>query len=452
MPRGRTHVDLTDFAGRKVFAVGADDLHLAGERAADRTAVREPLGAGDDRRRLCFGTRVQLPDRIRAEPLDPLFLEPRRARRGEVPHRTQRGDVVAVAHVLRQFRDARHHRRHDVHRVGLPSVDELERLLRVEAATEHDVVAREQRGRGPHERTVVVQRARHQVRAVDRHHQQRVRVRVDEPGPAGEDQLRPARAPAGRHRLERIGDRVGERPVVDVFGRRPTEGQARAFGMVIRLRPDDHLRVGELHDLVELALRQPGRDRLRGRADLPARNRRGHELHAVRQRDRDEVARLDAETCQLAGRAVRQTFQLAAGHGAVLVGDGEVLGIACGVIRDALRVGDHRHGRILTAPAPAVPAPGSAGCQRQPRVSSAANERRRATASGSATCWRRSARLSIDERVDLVATGAAALQVHGDDRVLAVVDLTVDVALQGSLRVELVTVVRGHESSCSRSL
>ena len=70
---------------------------------------------------------------------------------------------------------------------------------------------------------------------------------------------------------------------------------------------------------------------------------------------------LDAERCELAGRAVRESLQLAAGHGAVLVGDGEVLGIACGVIRDALRVGDHRHGRILTAPAPAVPAPGVRG-------------------------------------------------------------------------------------------
>ena len=112
---------------------------------------------------------------------------------------------------------------------------------------------------------------------------------------------------------------------------------------------------------------------------------------------------LDAEPRELAGRAVREALQLAAGHGAVFVGDGEVLGIACGVIREALRVRDHRHGWILSAPTPAVPAPGvrsvsgNRGEQRRERAQ--AGDRFRV---GHVLAPQRA--LKHHERVDLVAT------------------------------------------------
>ena len=204
-PFGRSHEDLADLTRRQLVAVPVRTTFISpamgrptDPRCASHSTTR------DDRRGLRLGTGVELPDRVGAEPLDPLLLQPRRARRGEVPHDLQRRDVVALAHLGRELRDARHHRRHHVHRVRMPAVDQLQRLLRVEATAEHDVIAREQRRDRPHERTVVVQRARHHVRAVDLHHQQRVELGIDEPGTAREDQLRPAGAAAGRHRLERI--------------------------------------------------------------------------------------------------------------------------------------------------------------------------------------------------------------------------------------------------------
>jgi hypothetical protein len=69
----------------------------------------------------------------------------------------------------------------------------------------------------------------------------------------------------------------------------PAGREARAFRMVRGIDTDDDARVRELHERVELTLRQARGDRLRRGPELPARDDRRDELDAVRQCDRDEV-------------------------------------------------------------------------------------------------------------------------------------------------------------------
>ncbi len=69
---------------------------------------------------------------------------------------------------------------------------------------------------------------------------------------------------------------------------------------------DDDAGPRELDDRVELALRQASRDGLRDGAELPARDRRGDELGAVRQRDRHDVVLADALRRERPRRAVRE--------------------------------------------------------------------------------------------------------------------------------------------------
>jgi hypothetical protein len=58
----------------------------AGLGPADRAAVRQPLGAGDDGGGLALGAGVELEDPLGAQPVDPHLLQPLGARLGEVPH------------------------------------------------------------------------------------------------------------------------------------------------------------------------------------------------------------------------------------------------------------------------------------------------------------------------------------------------------------------------------
>ena len=139
------HPHLALLPGRQLVAVAVADLHLAGAGATDRTAVLEPLDAGDDRGGLRLGAGVQLVDPLRAEPVDPRLLEPRRARLGEVPDDAQRRHVVAERARRRRGADALHHRRHEVDDVDAVALDRGERCLGVEALQEHDMVAAQPR-------------------------------------------------------------------------------------------------------------------------------------------------------------------------------------------------------------------------------------------------------------------------------------------------------------------
>ncbi len=140
------------------------------------------------------------------EPVDPLFLQPRRARRAR--------DATRPSTTTRRSGRARRRGSFEMRAiiVGTTYIESgwywsmsASVLLGVELAAEHDVVAREQRGHRPHERTVVVQRTGHQVRAVELHHQQRVRVGIDRAGLVRSRISfgRPVAA-ARRHRLPRV--------------------------------------------------------------------------------------------------------------------------------------------------------------------------------------------------------------------------------------------------------
>ena len=123
----RAHEDLADLTRIGVGAVGAHDLHLAGERPADRAAVREPVGAADDASRLRLGAARRAPR-----------SRPGRASRSTSPSATAgtaRRDATRPSTTTRrsgrarrvgQLRDPRHHRRHDVHRLGAVLVDQLQ--------------------------------------------------------------------------------------------------------------------------------------------------------------------------------------------------------------------------------------------------------------------------------------------------------------------------------------
>ena len=190
-----------------------------------------------------------------------------------------------------------------------------ERALGVELAAEHDVVAREQRGHRPDERTVVVQRAGHQVRAV-------------ESASAAAARRRDRSCPAGSPTIS-FGRPVEPPDVIAFHGFDTASGNgASSKPSTASGASHDDARLGELDDRVELALGKPRRHGLRRRAELPARDRGRDELDRVRQRDRDAGRRPARPcACERAGGAVRERLELGARHRAVLVGDREMIGI-----------------------------------------------------------------------------------------------------------------------------
>ncbi len=82
---------------------------------ADRAAVRQPLGSGDDGHRLGLGAGVELHDHLGAEPVDPGLLQPGRAGRGQVPDGLAGSRRRSCARTsLRQAPDPAHHGRHQI--------------------------------------------------------------------------------------------------------------------------------------------------------------------------------------------------------------------------------------------------------------------------------------------------------------------------------------------------
>ncbi len=89
---------------------------------------------------------------------------------------------------------------------------------------------------------------------------------------------------------------------------------------------------------------KPGRHRLRRRAELPARDHRGDELDAVRQRDRDEVARPDAELRRTPRAvSVREPLELGAGDVRCSSVTAGWSGRSAARLGEAAGVRDHRH-------------------------------------------------------------------------------------------------------------
>ena len=156
---------------------------------------------------------VDLEDAVRTQPIDPDLLEPLRTGLGQVPDGTQRGQVVGVTDLFGKPPDPLHHRRDEVDGVRTGSGRwTSQRGLGVETRKDDDVAPAQPCRAGPDDRTVVVQRCRHDHAAAG-HPEERWGVLVVESWVAGHDQLRPARRPARRRCLPcRRGD-VGERAV-----------------------------------------------------------------------------------------------------------------------------------------------------------------------------------------------------------------------------------------------
>ena len=88
------HPDLADLARRERRTRGVEHLHLPDDGTPDGAGVAEPLRSGHDGHRLDLRGRVQLPHPLRAEPVDPGLLQPRRAWRRHVHDHPERRHVV----------------------------------------------------------------------------------------------------------------------------------------------------------------------------------------------------------------------------------------------------------------------------------------------------------------------------------------------------------------------
>src|SRR5215471_3267019 len=76
---GAPHEDLPDLAWWEWVTRRIQDPDLAGDRATDRSAVREPLDPGDDGQRLLLGRAIELEDPLGPQPSEPGLFEPRGA-------------------------------------------------------------------------------------------------------------------------------------------------------------------------------------------------------------------------------------------------------------------------------------------------------------------------------------------------------------------------------------
>jgi hypothetical protein len=123
----------------------------------------QPLITGDERQRLKFGAAVELPDLLGAEQVDPGLLDRRRTWRREVPEPADRRQVVGIGvgpvHRQQPLHDRRHRRQKRDSVVG----DQPEKLVRLEARHQHEVVTLNQPDRERREAGVVGQRHRDQV-------------------------------------------------------------------------------------------------------------------------------------------------------------------------------------------------------------------------------------------------------------------------------------------------
>src|SRR3546814_2216663 len=101
----------------------SSDVCSSDLRAAYRSAMRPPLAAIKDRVPLALRTSIDLPNILRADPIDPGILEPGRHGRGTVPDRFKRRNVIAAPHLFGQAPDTVHHRGNH-HRHGYVKLDD----------------------------------------------------------------------------------------------------------------------------------------------------------------------------------------------------------------------------------------------------------------------------------------------------------------------------------------
>ncbi len=134
-------------AGGQPLAVGIAHVEVVGVGAPDRAGLREPGGAVDAGA-VALGRRVVLVH-DRAEPLDDRLLHRHRAGGRAVDDGEQRGDVVALAHLVRKGQEPVEHRRHEVHVRDPVLLDQRKGLLGVPPLHHHH---RHAAAEGRHER------------------------------------------------------------------------------------------------------------------------------------------------------------------------------------------------------------------------------------------------------------------------------------------------------------
>ena len=140
----------------------------AHHRLADRAGMRQPFVGGDQRRADRLRGRVVLVD-DRSPPVDHLLLDLDRARRGRVHHALQAGQVVRIAHGLRQFQHAGEHHRDELAVGDAVALDRVEAAFGVELLHHDGRDARALNRHRPHRRRGVVQRGRAEVDGVGVH-------------------------------------------------------------------------------------------------------------------------------------------------------------------------------------------------------------------------------------------------------------------------------------------
>ncbi len=278
---GALQVDLTDLARREVAAFLVEDPDpAAADRPPDRAAVRQPFRAAQDGDYLLLRAAVELPDAIRAEPLDPGLFEPGRAGRGKVVGDPQAGEVVSGPLLSRQLPDPQHHGRDQVHVVDPVALHQRQRRGRVEARHDDVVAAQEEASHGRAEGAIVVERPGHQVRPAGKHAVDLGTQLgdVDDRRKARDDELRAPGAAARGGRLP-----LGGHPVWEVGGGelRSRLEPDRDAGAADDLGADDQGRVGEVDDLFQLKAGRAAGDGLRRRAQLPGRQAGFEELDPV---------------------------------------------------------------------------------------------------------------------------------------------------------------------------
>jgi hypothetical protein len=337
----RHHVHLADLAQREVVAVLVEDADLAvAGRLADGARVREPLRAGDERATDALGAAVHLEHALGTDPVDPGPEQPVRTGGTAGDDANQRGEVVALARGFGQTPDPLQHRRHEAHPGDAMSLDQRQRLLRIEARHQDHGAAEQQRGERVDEAGGVVLGPGNQhggagLVAVERNRG------IDLRGQGVDDELRAPGAAAGGKGLARGRSLVRERGVRGTFGLGFAH-DLRGGQLGVDARDDGGR--GLLEDRVALLRREPPRDRLRHRPQLPGGEARHHEGRAVRETDADVIAEADATFREQAGQTIRAPIELAPRETLAVAHEGHSVGIGGGMQRERSRVGDDGHG------------------------------------------------------------------------------------------------------------
>ena len=166
----------------------------------------EPFRSVEDCRHDPFGTAIELPDRFRTQPVNPLLLELGRHRRGPVPDGLERGHIVLRSDRFREARNAHHHGRNEAGPGYRVLVDETKRLFGIETLHADNRMTFEQGLKVRCHRHVVIDWPCGEDWSLGRKSQGRLLLVIESIRTRRHDNLRAPRRPSGRHRLPIVGE------------------------------------------------------------------------------------------------------------------------------------------------------------------------------------------------------------------------------------------------------